>query len=1169
MDMIERGNRVPRVELRVLCLCLLVCAASVSSHAQTSDRTIGQFVHTAWTAKDGAPSDVYALAQTKDGYLWVGSEQGLYRFDGVTFERYKPQAGPPLRSLSVTALFALPDGDLLVGFRDGGLSWLHEGRNTNYTSADGLPPGHVNGMAEDREGAIWVATDGGLARFHDGQWKRARDNWGYPDRAARGIYLDHNGTLWVASENTRVYLSPGAVRFKPTGIEVGVVPSIVDAPDGTLWMAETSRSVRPVPIPGVKQPNKFEMQVGSTAILFDTDGSLWITSIGDGMRRVPDPGKLSGRKIAEFSTDVESFTAKDGLTSDYVTCILRDREGSIWVGTSSGIDQFRRGALVPILTPARFAEKMLVAGDNGDIWVGSLSEAFARIHGDSLISVHEPLTAYDGIRDRDGIIWFLGMRKGRPEVFRLDRGRLTPVASLPDVFPSVYSLGESSAILARDRAGALWVAAGRHNLFYLKNGEWKEFKLPREVAGQRCNISFTDSTGHIWFGFSGNSVLMMDGVNARGFYERNGINVGSVHVIYGRGGHIWIGGENGLEVLDGGRFRPVVPADGDSFRNVSGLVETPDGSVWLAEARGVVHIAAAEISRALSDPSARVQYDVFDSFDGLPPGAPTVRYPAMIQGTDGRLWVGTSGGVAWIRPSSFSKNLLAPPVSISSVTANGRRYIASKDLRLPALTRRLEIDYTALSLAVPQRVRFRYKLEGSDETWQDAQDRRQAFYTNLGPGEYRFRVLARNNDGVWNETGASLSFSIEPAYYETTWFRALCVAFFLGLVWIAYRLRVRQLRNEERKFRDAVEAMPALAFVALPNGQRTFVNGRWIEYTGMTEEQALGRGWQAIVHPDDLTRVLAITKDSHASGNKLEYEARLRGADGAYHWFQTRAVPVRDKRGKVVKWYAVINDIEDRKRAEQLQADMAHVNRVSTMGELTASLAHEIKQPIGAAVTNAEACARLLDRDQPDVLDAREAALEMARDARRAADIIDHIRSLYRKGSSHMAIVDASEVFREMLVILHNEANSRSVTVRVELADGLPAVMADRIQLQQVLMNLMLNGIQAMEKTGGVLTIKAQLAQDGLVLISVIDTGVGLPTDETEQIFNAFFTTKAEGSGMGLAISRSIIESHGGRIWATSNSGGGATFHFTLPAADAQPNVPGKQVSAPQRSAEI
>jgi signal transduction histidine kinase len=272
-----------------------------------------------------------------------------------------------------------------------------------------------------------------------------------------------------------------------------------------------------------------------------------------------------------------------------------------------------------------------------------------------------------------------------------------------------------------------------------------------------------------------------------------------------------------------------------------------------------------------------------------------------------------------------------------------------------------------------------------------------------------------------------------------------------------------------------------------------------------------------------------------------------RGADGNFHWFQTRAVPVRDKRGTIIKWYGVINDIEDRKRAEQLQADLARIGRVNTMSELTASLAHEIKQPIGAAVTNAEACVRLLNRNDPDLPDAREAAMEMTKDARRAANIIDRVRSLYQKGRQQLEHVDVNEVVAEMLIMLRNQANRYSVTMCTDLAEGLPIILADRMQLQQVLMNLMLNGIEAMKDTGSNLSIRSQQSEDGELLISVTDDGVGLPAGRADEIFNAFFTTKSQGIGLGLSITRSIVELHGGRIWATANSERGTTFYFTVP----------------------
>jgi PAS domain S-box-containing protein len=237
----------------------------------------------------------------------------------------------------------------------------------------------------------------------------------------------------------------------------------------------------------------------------------------------------------------------------------------------------------------------------------------------------------------------------------------------------------------------------------------------------------------------------------------------------------------------------------------------------------------------------------------------------------------------------------------------------------------------------------------------------------------------------------------------------------------------------------------------------------------------------------------------------------------------------------------------EREKLRQQLGHLAHLNRVSTMGELTASLAHEIKQPIGAAVTNAEACLRLLGRTTPDLQEAREAAVEMVKDARRAAAIIDRVRFLYQKGSPKRDIIDLNELIREMVIVLQNEANRRSITMRTDFAEGLPSTMGDRVQLQQALMNLMLNGMEAICDKSGQLIIQSQLAGDDEMLISVADTGVGLPAEDIDKIFHAFFTTKSQGTGLGLAITRSIVESHGGRIWATANSGRGTTFSFTLP----------------------
>jgi len=312
--------------------------------------------------------------------------------------------------------------------------------------------------------------------------------------------------------------------------------------------------------------------------------------------------------------------------------------------------------------------------------------------------------------------------------------------------------------------------------------------------------------------------------------------------------------------------------------------------------------------------------------------------------------------------------------------------------------------------------------------------------------------------------------------------------------------------------------------------------------------------WVQRIHPEDRDKFRMAGDRTFLEKLHCDVEFRIVKPDGTVKHIHGIGHPVLSPSGELVQVVGTMVDITEHKRADegrerlrQLEADLAHINRVSTMGELTASLAHEIKQPIGAAVTNAEVCVRLLDRAQPDIGEARVAALEMAKDARRAAEIIDRVRSLYQKGSSQQETIEVNEVIGEMVVMLRNEADRHSVRISTDLAGELPKVMADRVQLQQVLMNLMLNGIEAMLDTSGELSIKSKLADDGQLLISVTDTGVGLPTENADHVFNPFFTTKSQGTGLGLAITRSIVESHGGRIWANGNCGRGATFSFTLP----------------------
>jgi PAS domain S-box-containing protein len=314
--------------------------------------------------------------------------------------------------------------------------------------------------------------------------------------------------------------------------------------------------------------------------------------------------------------------------------------------------------------------------------------------------------------------------------------------------------------------------------------------------------------------------------------------------------------------------------------------------------------------------------------------------------------------------------------------------------------------------------------------------------------------------------------------------------------------------------------------------------------------------WRSRTHPEDQQRTQELFERSESQKTDYESDHRIVLPDGTIKHLRSVAHPVLSQSGELVEMIGTTIDVTERKRAEeererlrQLEADLAHMNRVTMLGELASSLAHELNQPIAAAITSANACLRWLARNPPDLERARAAATRIENDGSRAAEIIQRLRAFYKTGAPpKRELVDLNQVAGEMLALLRNEADRHAISLRTELALQLPQIMADRVQLQQVLMNLLLNGIEAMTDGAGELVIRSQSTEDGFLRISVSDTGVGLPSEKLDRIFSAFYTTKPQGTGMGLAISRSIIEAHGGRMWATANAERGATFHFTLPA---------------------
>lgn len=798
----QSGRIIQSVAVRqVLPIFLIGIFSCRIACAYTHERTITRYVHRAWSKQDGAPGNIRALAQTSDGFLWIGADDGLYRFDGVNFEHYEPFSGPalPTAAGAVDGLLALPDGDLWIGYSDGGVSLLRHGRVMNYDSPRQVLGTQVCCFAQDDAGRIWAGGSGGLARFEAGRWTEVKKNWNFPGGSVSSLFVDHKGTLWVGTTNALFFLPRGARTFRALPIQFGTIGQIREAPNGKLWMAETSRSVRPVPLGTRALPSdNTEVQVGSEAILFADGGDLWITTLGDGLRWVHSPESLRG-KSGEFSSSLEGFTEKDGLTDNVVLCILQDREGNIWVGTRSGLDRFRKRVFTTIVPPDGDNNTILVPADDGDIWLLSRTE-LARVHDFTLKRVILPrqMAAYSGhwglfedaYRDPTGAVWWVTTK----ELLR-SRGENFTRLQLPKGLADSDQGRIRSVEISKAPDGTLWMDVGHEGLFYFKAGTWCRFNTPSQITALKPTAAYTDDSGRIWFGYKGGALIYLQNGKIQIVASAQNWPIGHISAIRGHNQQLWVAGTAGLSFFDGTRLLPVYPCDVATFGNVSGMEETADGGLWLRTPRGIIRITRDELHRFLESPTYRVHYQLFDSLDGMPGRFESTAWQREVQDSRGRLWFAASLGMAELNPASISGSYPPPPAVITRVIADGKRFPLQDNPILPALTRRLEIDFAGLNLYAPQRVRCRYELEGIDKGWQYAGKSRQTFYTNLAPGNYRFRLSARNVGGDWNAQDTVLLFHIAPAWFQTIWFRVLSAIIVFLVAWTLYRLRVRQVAH--------------------------------------------------------------------------------------------------------------------------------------------------------------------------------------------------------------------------------------------------------------------------------------------------------------------------------------------------------------------------------------
>ena len=755
-----------------------------------------QYAHTAWKVRDGFTKGIISsVAQTPDGYLWLGTEFGLVRFDGVRTVPWESPTGQRLPSNQITSLVATRDGRIWIGTRNGLASLNHE-ILTTYPQLAGQ---WIHSMIQDREGTIWA---GGAGLRSPTMLCAIRGTnvqcWGGDGRFAPGInglYEDRKGGLWFGVSAHGLWRwKPGPPAFFSFPEKIIDVHCFAETDDGGLLIAGAPAApvwrfidgrFEAYPLLGISQP------IAVNSGLRDRDGGLWIATADRGLVHVHQ-GK------------VDTFTQSDGLAGDVLTSLFEDREGNIWVVGPNGLDRFRAFA-VPSVSSRQglsngFAWSVLTAND-GRVWISTSKGLSSWEHGQ--VSVFgrrnfkaEPDEKLNGgiphslFQDSSGRIWVVTLK----EIGYLENDRFIPLKGVG---------GGIIRGIAEEPSGHIWLAYEYNGLGHLFQGKLLE-RIPWSGLGHARDYaqSLTADPVHggLWLGFmNGGVVHFADGKMLSSYSTADGLGHGRVNDLrFEPDGALWAATEGGLSRIHDGHIATLSSRNGLPCDTVHWSIEDEDHSTWLLMPCGLVRLTRSELDAWVTDSSRAVKPVLFDFSDGVLSHAITAaETPRVARSGDGKIWFPTGDGVSIIDPRHLSFNNLPPPVHIEQITANDKKYDAIPGLHLPPHIHYLSIDYTALSLAVPEKVRFRYRLEGIDPDWHEVVNKREVQYSNLSPGSYHFHVIACNNSGVWNEQGASLDFTVLPAYYQTNWFRALCVITFLAMLWTIYHLRVGALHRRQ------------------------------------------------------------------------------------------------------------------------------------------------------------------------------------------------------------------------------------------------------------------------------------------------------------------------------------------------------------------------------------
>jgi signal transduction histidine kinase/ligand-binding sensor domain-containing protein len=743
------------------------------------------YVLTSWTAESGGlpieEGSVAAIAQDRNGYLWLGTTRGLIRFDGFRFVAWGTRGEPPLPGKGVRALVTARDDSLWIAYTDvDGVSRVRDGHVTHYSDQDGLPPGILQTLIEDRQGTIWAGGHQGLATFREERWSRVGREQGVPDAEVYSLHEERRGRFCAGTSAGVLCRAANEPAFVLVDRQATFVQAFAEDSAGAIWVTDPQRIVRKLGDDRqVDVAAAVQLPVAGWRLLSDSRGTLWIAALGSGLLQARQNSKTGRAGVEAFNTS---------RITGAVQALFVDRENNLWIGMRGGLLRVAEGI---VTAPGELAgltsegvRGLTVSGDS--VWVAT-SYNVTRFSGQGR-QVYDIRQVQALHTDLSGAVWVVTLQG----IHRFADGR-SDVVPLP---PAVRLEGISS--VTTDARGGLWFCARRAGLFRVQNGEVNRFESVREVAQRPCSYIYTDRQGQVWIGFSTGGVAVHDGGRFVAYAEKDGLAAGKVTgILEDDDGAVWIRAATGLSRLEDGRFMTLSPANGLPEAIGPSMVYDTEGYLWMTVRGGLLRMSPREADKVSANPSYQAQYTLYDRSDGLSDVVPSLSRPGAVRGGDGKLWFATSAGIAVIDPRRLttSRSHRPIPVHVEGVVADGRAYDPAQPLAISPYGSTLQIDYSAVSPSAAAKLRFRYRIDGYDRDWIYSAARRQASYTNLSPGNYRFRVTA-TNDGTWQEPEATWGFTVRPPFYRTGGFYTVCAVIVALGLWLYWWLSVRAVRHK-------------------------------------------------------------------------------------------------------------------------------------------------------------------------------------------------------------------------------------------------------------------------------------------------------------------------------------------------------------------------------------